>query len=93
MQHHQMLVAVGGCVTEGHLVAAAEAVVFIVAQKAHGGRRVAGHPILHGGLGAIGGAVVDDDALPHPGQNVRVQQLRQHARDLFFTVVSGDENK
>jgi len=80
-------------VLECHFMAAAQAIVLVVAQQADRGLRVGLHPALHGGLGAIGGAVVDDDALPHPGQNVRVQQLRQHARDLFFTVVSGDENK
>ena len=88
-----MGVAVGGGVTEGHLVAAAQTVVFIVAQQRHRHLGVGGHPALHSGLGAVGGAVVHHDALPQPWGDFRVQQLLQHAGHLLFAVVGGDKHQ
>ena len=93
VQHDEMRKAVRRGVAERHLVAAAEAVVLVVAQKMHRGLGVASAPGLHGGLGAVGGAVVDDDARAHPRRDAGVQQLVQHARDLFFAVIRRDEHQ
>ena len=88
-----MLVPVGRRVAERDLVAAAQTVVLVIAQQADRRGGVAGHPVLHGGLGAVGRAVVYDDALPHPRGNALIQQLRKHPRDLLFAVISRDKNQ
>lgn len=88
-----MRIPVGGRIAERHLMAAAQTVVAVIAQKAHRRIRVAGHPVLHSGLGAIGGTVVYNDALPHPRGDAFVKQLRKHPRDLLFTVVGRDKNQ
>ena len=88
-----MLVPVGRRVAERDLVAAAQTVVLGIAQQADRRVGVAGHPVLHGGLGAVGRAVVYDDALPHPRGNALIQQLRKHPRDLLFAVISRDKNQ
>ena len=93
MQHDQVVKFVPDGILERHFMAAAQAIVLVIAQQADRGLRVGLHPALHGGLGSIGGAVIDHDALSDHSGHLTVQQLVQHTGHLFFTVIGGNKNK
>ena len=93
MQHNQVVEVMLNGVLECHFMAAAQAIVLVVAQQADRGLRVGLHPALHGGFGAVGGAVIDHDALGDHSGHLTVQQLVQHTGHLFFTVIGRNKNK
>ena len=63
-------------------MAAAQAIVLVVAQQVDRGLRVGLHPALHGGFGAVGGAVIDHDALGDHSGHLTVQQLGEMAEAM-----------
>ena len=93
VEHHHIVKAVGRRIAERHLMAAAQTIVFVIAQQAHRRSGVSRHPAAHGILGAVGGAVVHHNALGHKVRHPGVQQLFQHPGHLLFTVVGWNKDE